>query len=627
MNEISFQNNITKVSGAKDGIQSKDTKNEGSSFKGILDKVSSSTDSKVKKNLEGPKNTIDERKAECTNNNGTKVVYDNKDKATNSDENEAINDNRNFIKLSSKELAKLKEILAKLQVSSDSQISIDDKSELNLDRVMQIIKGNLYKLNDVLKNKNLSMAIGDNVDLINELNEMKNQIENLISAIDTATALGDQSSKEAKDILNADLSEHSTNAEKNETNDPSIKASDTVLALCGMASILSEIAALKAENSTEESVKEIQALNKDITTIEELIKSSNQIGPENQKDYEELGAAASKVISNSKLGVKIDQFSISTLPNAKEATDEIVNLMSSSKDDMKVDSDLEKLINKFIGQADKLEQKLAFTKDANMSVEHNTIVDTKGKINFIVKKKLLDRDFKIDVENTKVIPSKGKAGTLSNDAIENSKQTSNDVEKANRSLNTEEDKLLLKLSSDDTNSSKDDLSNKIARVTNLATSLQTEKNLSVENSEKLPVVNRQTFNEDLVKSLKYMELNDVKELTVKVVPKELGELFIKITREGEVVKAQITATNRDAYNALNSNLTEITNKLSEQNIKIHSFNVEIYNGDSSFLNQGSKNENGNSKGRRKNSVGNLEVEEVGNPEEITYDLNNLNALA
>lgn len=618
MNEISFQNNFAKVLDVKDGLQSKSTNNEGTNFKGVLERVSSSTNSTVKKSSEVSKNTLDERKAEFTNSNGTKVIYDNKDRASNSDENEAVNDNRNSLKLSSKELAELKAVLAKLQISSDSQVSIDDKSELNLDQIVQIIKANLDKLNDALKNKNLSIAIADNVDLINELNDMKNQIENLLNAIETArTSLGDQSSKEAKDILKADLSEHSTNAEKNETNDSSKKTSDTLLALCGMASILSEIAAIKAENSTEESLKEIQALNKNITTIEELIKSSNQIGPENQKDYEELGAAAHKVISNANLGVKIDQL----------GSDEIVNLMYSSKDDMKVDSDLEKLINKFIGQADKLEQKLALTKDVNMGVEQNTIVDTKGKINYMVKKKLLDRDFKIDIENTKVIPGKGKSGTLSNDAVDNLKQNSIDVEKANNSTNSEEDKLLLKLSSDDTNSSKDDLSNKIARVTNLATSLQTEKNLSVENSAKMPVVNRQTFNEDIIKSLKYMELNDVKELTVKVVPKELGELFIKITREGEVVKAQITATNRDAYNALNSNLTDITNKLSEQNIKIHSFSVEIYNGDSSFLNQGSKNEDGNSQGRRKNSVDNLEVEEVGNQEEITYDLNNLNALA
>lgn len=622
MNEISFQNNFTRVLDVKDGLQSKSTKNEESSFKGVLERVSSSVNSTVRKNTEVSKNTTDERKAECTNSNGTKIIYDNKDRASNSDENEAINDNRNSIKLSNKELAELKAALAKSQISSDSKMSIDDKSELNLDQVAQIIKANLEKLNDALKNKNLSIAIGDNADLINELNDLKNQIENLLSAIDTAsTALGDQSSKEAKDILKADLSEHSTNAEKNEINDSSKKASDTVLALCGMASILTEIAAIKAENLTEESLKEIQTLNKNITSLEGLIKSSNQIGPENQQDYEELGIAAHKVISNANLGAKINQLGTSTL------SDDMVNIMSSSKDDMKVDADLEKLINKFIGQADKLEHKLALTKDVNMGIEQNTIVDTKGKINYMVKKKLLDRDFKIDIENTKVIPGKGKAITLSNDEVENLKQNSIDAEKANKSTNSEEDKLLLKLSSDDTNSSKDDLSNKIARVTNLATSLQTEKNLPVENSAKLPVVNRQTFNEDIVKSLKYMELNDVKELTVKVVPKELGELFIKITREGEVVKAQITATNRDAYNALNSNLTDITNKLSEQNIKIHSFNVEIYNGDSGFLNQGSKNENGNSQGRRKNSVGDLEVEEVGNQEEVTYDLNNLNALA
>lgn len=98
-----------------------------------------------------------------------------------------------------------------------------------------------------------------------------------------------------------------------------------------------------------------------------------------------------------------------------------------------------------------------------------------------------------------------------------------------------------------------------------------------------PVINKSNFVADIIKSVKFMELNEVKDLTVKVFPKELGEIVIKVVMDGGAMKAQLTAANKDTYNLLNSNLVELNQKLSESPIKIAEFNLNIYYGDTTFF--------------------------------------------
>lgn len=189
-----------------------------------------------------------------------------------------------------------------------------------------------------------------------------------------------------------------------------------------------------------------------------------------------------------------------------------------------------------------------------------------------------------------------------------------------------EDKLLDKIASSDDKNSRDDKAEKISRATSFISQLSLDKMTKTDVSDKTPIINRSTFNMDFVKAMKFMELNGVKELTVKIMPKELGELIIKVSMEGEVMKANITATNKEAYNIINSNLADINNKLSEQNVKIHTFNVDIYNGDTSAFNQGNYNGDGNSHSK-KSSIGLLENEDVEQVDDNSYDYSNVNALA
>ncbi|NLZ34521.1 MAG: flagellar hook-length control protein FliK [Clostridiales bacterium] len=181
----------------------------------------------------------------------------------------------------------------------------------------------------------------------------------------------------------------------------------------------------------------------------------------------------------------------------------------------------------------------------------------------------------------------------------------------------EEDKLLLKiLGEDDKNS---------------FASLLASVNKSIQNPSEIIVepkgIYRHTFNSDIIQSVKYMIKNNMEELSIKIYPKELGELTIKIISEEGIMKAELRATSKETYNLLNANLQEIRNNLQEQNIKIQEVSINIYNEDTTFFsgekqNSSSQNKKSDNKVTGIYSEGELE-------EEIDLQImdNNLNILA
>ncbi|MFT8313919.1 MAG: flagellar hook-length control protein FliK [Clostridium sp.] len=147
------------------------------------------------------------------------------------------------------------------------------------------------------------------------------------------------------------------------------------------------------------------------------------------------------------------------------------------------------------------------------------------------------------------------------------------------------------------------------------------------------VINKTNFTSDIIKSLSYMEDNNVKDMTVKIMPKELGEVMIKITSDSGIMKATITATNKDAYNLLNSNLHEISNSLNNNHIKIHSLDINIYNNDTTYFSNnsnfsqfdGRQNENTNNQSSNLNLNNNLNESQDKLENEIAEN-NNVNVL-
>lgn len=143
------------------------------------------------------------------------------------------------------------------------------------------------------------------------------------------------------------------------------------------------------------------------------------------------------------------------------------------------------------------------------------------------------------------------------------------------------------------------IDSKMDKVTNFMSMLKAS---DAENTNVLPesiTVNKATLPNDIIKAVKYMENNSIKNLTVKIQPKELGELYIKVTMENGELKADISASSKDAYNILNSNLLDIQNKLNDSNIKIQNFTLNAYE-DPTYFSNDSGRENHESESGSKN---------------------------
>lgn len=258
--------------------------------------------------------------------------------------------------------------------------------------------------------------------------------------------------------------------------------------------------------------------------------------------------------------------------------DMLLKLMSVEGEDKDFNLEVNKLIKELTEALPKLEDiskagiandnsKVETFKDLNSTlIAAREVKDNTGKDKVSVEikpeDKIVAKEEKIAIEN------------------ENSKNTSNgDLKK---SLSSEE-KLLEKLIGE-----KED--GKLTKVNQFMNAFNNSK-ISLEevkNVDKL-LINKVTFSEDIVKSIRFMELNNIKDLTVKINPKHLGEVIINLTMEQEAMRAQLKASNKDTVALLNANLKDITEKLNE-NIKIQQVEVAIYSDDTTYF-SGNEREN------------------------------------
>lgn len=100
-------------------------------------------------------------------------------------------------------------------------------------------------------------------------------------------------------------------------------------------------------------------------------------------------------------------------------------------------------------------------------------------------------------------------------------------------------------------------------------------------------VNKATFTQDLIRDVKYMSTNSIKELTVKVNPGNLGEITIRLIQEDGLMKANLKANSKETTALLAQSLAEIKKELGDQNIKISEVNIELYNDDTTYFKDGS----------------------------------------
>lgn len=224
--------------------------------------------------------------------------------------------------------------------------------------------------------------------------------------------------------------------------------------------------------------------------------------------------------------------------------------------------------------------------------------------------------------------SKGESKKDTSQGVEMLKMVFN-IDKSNGEQKGEEEILAKLMTMDeDTNKVKD----YIVEDTPIFTEVLNSKNDVASSiiSEVKPVeVSRETVATDVVSNVKYMVKNQVEQLTVKIYPKELGEITIKIISEDGIMKADIKSTSKETYTLLNSNMEEIKKHLSNESLIIKEVNIGLYEDTTYYSGQGFSNEFNDERNKENYSVEdndsiNIHKEEN---EEISEEISNVNLLA
>ena len=106
-----------------------------------------------------------------------------------------------------------------------------------------------------------------------------------------------------------------------------------------------------------------------------------------------------------------------------------------------------------------------------------------------------------------------------------------------------------------------------------------------------PTEVRQEFiSQDVLKCVKYMKNSDIEELSVKLNPRNLGEMIIKLSKTEKDSNLVITVQDRNVLDFVNNNIEDIKNYLKDVNVKISDVFIDVKRDDENMffdnLNQG-----------------------------------------
>lgn len=427
-----------------------------------------------------------------------------------------------------------------------------------------------------------------------------------------------------------DLQEIENEINKIEDGSQKLDDNTTAALLLSLQQILNSI--LKNSNSaTAQDSKNSSESVSSITISTDIQSKLTELESTLQQIINDLTAAnkqaTAQVSDNSALdstlqneNVKQNINDISSLIETKNnsSVDENFNLESKTNDVV----DCLNLINKVLSNA---------SSSTNKNININSDLLNKFKTEFSdIIQGLKGNVTSTDVNSSNLLSSNNYAinslldssSNLNSSTSDNSSMNSNSSDKDTEFLN----KLIDNSGKDDSNYSKvTNVINQFIR-NNDSTSKLTATQLS--DSQ----IRSTNFAQDVINNVKYMENNNIKDMTVTITPKELGQVLINVSSENGVIKASITATNKEAYNLLNSNIGEINKNLNSQDVRISNVDINIYNGDTTFFKGNSnsdKDTNQNGKKQKTSNVAGIGTIADMEAESMTdlYDNNNVNALA
>ncbi len=176
----------------------------------------------------------------------------------------------------------------------------------------------------------------------------------------------------------------------------------------------------------------------------------------------------------------------------------------------------------------------------------------------------------------------------------------------------------------------DEDSNNLIGFNNVIT--ETENTSGKVDIDSAPIreVRQEAIGDDIVQTVRYLNENGLEEIKVKINPRELGEMTIKIMKSLEETKLSITITNEDIYDLVNKNVSEITKHLKSLDINVKEVFVDVKSNNEHFfsdnLNQEFDRNNKNNGKQKKNKLQNFETENLDSIDEVEIKGDNLNIL-
>lgn len=340
-------------------------------------------------------------------------------------------------------------------------------------------------------------------------------------------------------------------AEKKQVNESDLNGVLTLL-----SNIMNINSSEKIKGITPEDLKAIQSLMTDVKEILSGLKNGNTV--EFKKLVLDLSENINSLMENKEFK---KQLGIKGLAIFKSLLEEISNDMKTQNiivnngEKESIEKAITSLNNKIKDGKEKGD-----SKDTVKSIEENINKGDQAKNNNIGKK---------------------TANTSNDKSFKENKNNGGDNKPKDIQIKTEDDlktkvkseeKVLEKILNDDNfNMDKFSLFQKRVDIT---------KNMEIKLETR--VIDARNLRADLIKSVKFMATNSMKELTVKVYPKELGAITISLTQSEGTMKATLKPTSRETYSLLMQNSDEMKKLLGDQNIKVSSIDISLYNDDTTF---------------------------------------------
>jgi len=145
------------------------------------------------------------------------------------------------------------------------------------------------------------------------------------------------------------------------------------------------------------------------------------------------------------------------------------------------------------------------------------------------------------------------------------------------------------------------------------------KNTNIKEESQLLEINKESLKQDVIKTISFMKDNDVKNLTVKIIPKELGEITIELIYTADKISAKLTSNTNSTFQLLDQNLSILNSELSKNGINIQNVSVNLYSGD--FSEHGGNQGQEYSRKKEKREIKEIE------PDDMKDEFSNINTFA